>query len=149
MFDILKSAHDEPCGDHFVDKRTAYKALWAGYFWPSLFKDAKQHVKRCDSCQQVGQPNQTNEMPLCPQVIIERFEKWAIDFVGPINLASSNKKHILVCTDFVMKWVEAKAISFATERVLVDFPFTEIFTRFGVPREIFSDNGVQFISNLV
>ena len=41
MFDILKSAHDEPCGGHFADKWTAYKELHAGYFWPSLFKDAK------------------------------------------------------------------------------------------------------------
>ena len=96
----------------------------------------------------MGQPNQTNEMPLCPQVMIEPFEKWAIDFIGPINPTSLSKKHILVCTDFVTKWVEANVFSFATEKV-VDFLFSEIFTRFGVPREIVSDNGPQFISNLV
>ena len=55
----------------------------------------------------------------------------------------------MVCTDFITKWVEAKAVSFATEKVVVDFLFSEIFTRFGVPREIFSNNGPQFISNLV
>ena len=80
-------------------------------------------------------------MPLFPQVMIEPFEKWAIDFVGPINPTSLNKKHILVCTDFVTKWVEAKVVSFATERFVVHFLFTETFTRFGVPREIFSNNG--------
>ena len=88
-------------------------------------------------------------MHLCPHVIIEPFEKWAIDFLGPINPTSLNKKHILVCTDFVTKWVEAKVVSFATERLVVDFLFIEIFTRFGVPREIVSDNGPQFISNMV
>ena len=41
VFDILKYTHDEPCGRHFADKRTPYKVLRAGYFWPSLFKDAK------------------------------------------------------------------------------------------------------------
>ena len=51
VFDILKSAHDEPCGGHFADKRTAYKVLRARYFWPSLFKDSNQYVRRCDSCQ--------------------------------------------------------------------------------------------------
>eukprot|EP00253_Pinus_taeda_P031150 PITA_31150 len=51
VLDILKSAHDEPCGGHFADQQTAYKVLRAGYFWPSLFKDAKQFVKHCDSCQ--------------------------------------------------------------------------------------------------
>ena len=39
--DILKSSHDEPCGGHFANKQTAYKVLCVGYFWPSLFKDAK------------------------------------------------------------------------------------------------------------
>ena len=80
-------------------------------------------------------------MPLCPQVMIEPFEKWAIDFVGPINPTSLSKKHILICADFVTKWVEGKVVSFATEKVVVDFLFSEIFTRFGVPREIVSDNG--------
>lgn len=149
MLYILKSSHDEPCGGHFADKRAAYKILRAGYFWTSLSEDAKQYVQWCDIYQQVGQPNQTNQMPLCPQVMIETFGKWAIDFVGLINPTSLNKKHILVCTDFVTKWVEAKDVSFATEKVVVDFIFTEIFTIFGVPREIVSDNCSQFISNMV
>ena len=97
----------------------------------------------------MGQPNQTNEMPLCPQVMIDPFEKWAIDFIGPINPTSLFKKNILVCTYFVTKWVEAKVVSFAIEKVVVDFIFTENFIRFGVPREIVSENGLQFISNLV
>jgi len=92
--------------------------------------------------------NQVNEMPLCPQFMIEPFEKWAIYFVGPIAPTSLNKRHIFVCTDFVTKWVEAKVVSFAIAKV-VDFLFNAIFTRFGVPREIVTNNGLQFISNLV
>ena len=55
----------------------------------------------------------------------------------------------MVCTYFVTKWVEAKAFSFATKIVVVDFLYIEIFNRFGVAREIFYDSGPQFISNLV
>lgn len=88
-------------------------------------------------------------MPLFPYIMIKSFEKWAIDFVGPINPTSMNKRHILVCTDFVTNWVEAKTISFATEKFVVEILFSEIFTRFGVPREIVNDNGQQFIFNLV
>eukprot|EP00253_Pinus_taeda_P033557 PITA_33557 len=46
MPDILKACHDEPYSRHFADKRIAYKILSLGYHWPSLFKDAKQYVKR-------------------------------------------------------------------------------------------------------
>ena len=64
--DILKACHDEPCGGHFADKRIAYKILSLGYYWSPLFKDAKQYVKMCDSCQRVGKPTLSNEMPLQP-----------------------------------------------------------------------------------
>lgn len=60
---ILKACHDEPCGGHFADKRTTYKILHLGYYWPSIFKDAKEYVKRCDSCQILGKPAPSNEIP--------------------------------------------------------------------------------------
>jgi hypothetical protein len=41
----MKTYHDEPCGGHFVDKRTGYKALHMGYYWPILFQDAKSMYK--------------------------------------------------------------------------------------------------------
>jgi hypothetical protein len=88
-------------------------------------------------------------MPLQAQVVIEPFEKWALDFVGPINPTSKNKKYILVCTDYVTKWVEEKDLQAASEQSVVDFLFNDIFTRFGVPREIVTDQGTQFTSNLV
>ena len=92
----------------------------------------------------MGKPTTVDEMPLQSQVVIKPFEKWALDFVGPINPMSRRKKYILVCTDYVMKWVEAKALYSANEQSVVDFLFEEIFTRFGVPHEIFTDQGTQF-----
>eukprot|EP00253_Pinus_taeda_P002703 PITA_02703 len=66
-------------------------------------------------------------MPLKPQVLIEPFEQWALDFVGPINPPSNGKRYILVCTDYVTKWTEAKAVSRATKDTVVTFLFEEIF----------------------
>eukprot|EP00253_Pinus_taeda_P008492 PITA_08492 len=149
ILDILRACHDEPCGGHFADKRTAYKVLQLGYYWPSIFKDSKAYVKQCDSCQRVGRPILSDEMPLRPQVLIEPFEQWALDFVGPINPSSNGKRYILVCTDYVTKWVVAKAVSRATEDTVVTFLFEEIFVRYGVPRQIVTDQGVQFTSKLV
>jgi len=55
----------------------------------------------------------------------------------------------LVCIDYVTKWVEAKALPFANEKSVVNFLFEDIFTRFGVPREIVTDQGSQFTSKMV
>ena len=115
MHDILKASHDGPCGGHFSDKRTTYKIPHLGYYWPTLFRDAKRYVRSCDGCHRMGRPIKRNGIPLQPQVLIEPFEKWAIDFVGPINLASRKNIYILVCTDYVTKWVKAKAIPRATK----------------------------------
>ena len=111
----MKECHDEPCGGHFVDKRTAYKILCIGYYWPTLFRDAKKYVRICDSCQRMGKPISRDEMPLQPQVLIEPFDKWALDFVGPIDLPSQGKGYILVSTDYVTKWVKAKSLARETK----------------------------------
>eukprot|EP00253_Pinus_taeda_P029960 PITA_29960 len=88
-------------------------------------------------------------MSLKPQVLIEPFEQWALDFVRPINPPSNGKRYILVCTDYVTKWVEAKVVSRATEDTVVTFLFEEIFVRYGVPRQIVTDQGTQFTSKLL
>ena len=88
-------------------------------------------------------------MPLQPQVLIEPFEKWALDFVKPIDLPSQGKRYILVCIDYVTKWDEGNALTRATEQSLVNFLFEDTFTKFGVPREIVTNQGAQFTSKLV
>ena len=85
MTDILHACHDGPFGGQFFDKRTTYKFLHSGYYWPSIFKDAAKYVKGCDSFQRMGRPTSSDQMSLQPQVMIEPFEKWALNFVGPIS----------------------------------------------------------------
>ena len=72
------------CGGHFAGLVTAQKALQSGYWWPTLFIDANQYAKRCDPCQRVGKPTPSSVMPLIPILAQNPFEKWGIDFVGPI-----------------------------------------------------------------
>lgn len=72
-----------------------------------------------------------------------------MDFIGPINPPSNGKSHILVCTDYVTKWVEVRAMKNARDEKVAKFLYEEIFTCYGVPREIVTDQGTQFTSNLI
>ena len=44
------------------------------------------------------------------------------------------------------KWVEEKVLLRATDNSVIEFIYEDIFTHFGVPREIVFDNGAQFVS---
>ena len=56
-----------------------------------------------------------DEMPLQSQVTFEPFDKWGMDFIGPIDPPSRQKKYIIVCTDYLTKCAKAKAIKATTE----------------------------------
>jgi len=46
---------------------------------------------------------------------------------------SNGRKYILICTDYVIKWVEEKDLLKELEISVVDFLFEDIITHFGVP----------------
>jgi hypothetical protein len=147
--EILRSCQDGPCGGHFSEKHTTYKVLHLGYYWPSIFKDDAKYVRSCDSCQRIGKATSADKIPLRAQVMIEPFEKWALDFVGPISPMSHKKNYILVCMDYVTKWVEEESLFRDTEKFVFEVIYEDIFTRFGVAREIVTDKGTQFTSKLM
>ena len=73
---------------------------------------------------------------------VEIFDVWGIDFMGPIPMSEENK-YILVCVDYVSKWVEAQACSVNDARIVCKF-LRKLFSYFGKPRVIISDGGTHF-----
>jgi hypothetical protein len=148
---ILKGCHDDCCGGHFAGFVTAQKTLQSGYWWPTLFKDAALYAKKCDPCQRVGKPVPSSAMPLHPILAQVPFEKWGIDFVGPIKPPSCNgcKRYILVATEYVTKWAEAIATKNDDADIVARFLYENIITRFGYPKELVSDRGTHFINSTI
>jgi hypothetical protein len=48
---VLNDCHLGACGGHLSGMATAQKILRAGYFWPSIFKDCIEAIKKCPPCQ--------------------------------------------------------------------------------------------------
>lgn len=140
---ILQHCHQFSCGGHFGAKRTALKVLQSGFYWPHVFKDAFWFCSSCDRCQRTGNISSRNQMPLQNIQVVELFDVWGIDFMGPFP-NSFGYLYILVGVDYVSKWVEAVPSKTNDHRVVVKFLQDTIFTRFGTPRAIISDGGSHF-----
>nr|GEV59434.1 reverse transcriptase domain-containing protein [Tanacetum cinerariifolium] len=121
--DILIACHNEPTGGHHGANLTAKKIFDVGFFWPTIYKDAHEFVKNCDSYQRQGKISQRDEMPQNSIQICEIFDVWGIDFMGPFPSLRGNK-YILVAVDYLSKWVEAKALPTNDPR---DYPDCEVF----------------------
>ncbi|GJS80682.1 reverse transcriptase domain-containing protein [Tanacetum coccineum] len=143
--EILKACHEGPTGGHHSANLTARKVFDAGFFWPTIYRDAHSMIKSCDTCQRQGKISQRDEMPQNAIQVCEIFDIWGIDFMGPFPSSKGNK-YILVAVDYLSKWVEAKALPTNDARVVVKF-LKSLFARFGTPRAIISDRGTHFCND--
>nr|GFA37266.1 reverse transcriptase domain-containing protein [Tanacetum cinerariifolium] len=89
--EILEACHNGPTRAHHGANLTAKKVFVAGFFWPTIYKDAYELVKHCDSCQRQGKILQLDEMPQNAIQICKIFYVWGIDFMGPFSSSRGNK----------------------------------------------------------
>nr|GEW10503.1 reverse transcriptase domain-containing protein [Tanacetum cinerariifolium] len=143
--DILKSCHSGPTEGHYEANYAAKKVFDLGFYWPTIYKDAFELVKHCDSCQRQGKISQKDEMPQNSIQVCKIFDVWGIDFMGPFPSSKGNK-YILVAVDYLSKWVEAKALPTNDARVVVKF-LKSLFSRFRTPKAIISDRGTHFCND--
>ncbi|KAA3461805.1 Retrovirus-related Pol polyprotein from transposon 412 family [Gossypium australe] len=87
-----------------------------------------------------------HEMSLQSILEVELFDVWGIDFMGPFPLLVG-KLYILLAIGYVSKWVEVIALATNDANSVLKFLHKNIFTRFGTPRAIISDEGSHFIVN--
>ena len=140
---VISFCHDHACRGHFSANKTATKILQCEFYMPTMFRDAHAYCISCERCQKLRSISKRNMMPLNPILIVEIFDMWGIDFMGPFS-NSFDYLYILIDVDYVSKWVEAVACMTNDHRVVVKFLKDTIFARFGTPRAIISDGGKHF-----
>ena len=143
---ILYTMHTNPLSGHFGIKATIQRTL-EKYYWPSLGKDIREYIEACDACQRRGRPKATE--PMRPLIVGQPFSRIGIDIVGPLKRSKKGNIYIITATDYLMKWVEAKALKEATAKQVAQFLWEEIICRYGAPQEILSDRGKAFLNETI
>ena len=90
-------------------------------------------------------------MPLKPQVTLQAFHKWAIDFVGLINPPGkrTGSRYIITATDYLTRWAKANPAKDCSVDTTTQIIFENILTRFGCPIILMSDQGTYFLNQTI
>ena len=131
---VLNTLHDAHQGI------VKMKALARGYiWWPKIDVDLENVTKSCDKCLQ-ARPN-PKLVPLHPWERPGRaWERVHIDFAGPFM-----NDMFLIVVDAYSKWPEVVRMNTTTSSATINVLRT-IFSRYGYPEQLVSDNGPQFSS---
>ncbi|XP_075732178.1 uncharacterized protein K02A2.6 isoform X2 [Rhipicephalus microplus] len=131
---LLKLLHETHQGSSGM-KAVARSKFW----WPRLDRDIEALSAGCTNCAQ-NMPMPAAAPPVNWPKTNEKWSRLHVDFAGPIA-----GKMILVAVDAHTKWIEAVPVKHATTTSTITC-LRAMFSRFGVPRTIVSDNGTQFSS---
>ena len=145
---VLRAAHDSPLAGHMSVRKT-YQRVAQNFFWPNIRKDIKSHISRCKLCITKNPMHGKHRAPIQPTDKVGRpFEKIAIDIVGPMcHTSSEGHKYILTVIDTATRWPEAIPLRNVTSEKVCT-ALLDIFSRYGFPDIILSDNGTQFTSHI-
>ena len=84
---VMREVHKEVCEDHFGSWSLVHKLIRAGYFWPTMQRDAQAYVKACDKCQRFDNLIRQPTEELTPMMAPWLFAQWGLDIMGPFPMA--------------------------------------------------------------
>jgi hypothetical protein len=127
---VLAESHEGIARGNYAGKDTTQKVLRAGLWCPMIHRDSKEYYQTCDVCQRVGKPKRRDDMPLQPQVKLHAFNKWTIDFMGPINPPAkrTGARYSITMTKYLTIWVEAAPVKDCSTETTMHFLFEQVIT---------------------
>lgn len=147
--EILKTYHQSIFGGHpgFERMKCSIQKI---YHWPGMTKDIKEFIKNCSTCELSKITVHTKNPMVITTSASEPFQKIYIDIVGPINPVSIHEnRYIFTCNCSLTKFAIAVPMPDTTALSTAKALVHHVFMKYGISEEIVSDNGSNFISDLL
>ncbi|KAK7105148.1 hypothetical protein V1264_016564 [Littorina saxatilis] len=143
---VMGVAHDSIMGGHLGVKKTSDR-IQAAFYWPGLHADVTRFCRSCDICQKTIPRGRVPKVPLQKMPLIDRpFKRVAIDLIGEIKPPSeAGHRWVLTLVDYATRYPEAVPLKKIDTETVAE-ALVDIFSRIGVPEEILTDLGTQFVS---
>jgi len=138
--------HDNNC---HVGQERLYNSLKMKYWFPWMYSTVLQYVASCELCQRTKTSPHRKKAPLKPLEVVEPFGRVHMDFVGPLPQTTEGYRHILIVVDSTTLYVEAFPTKSTTAEEVAEILYKEIIARYGVMRELLTDQGSSFKNKLM
>ena len=137
--EVLKEAHRGHPGIVRLKR-----LLRQGVYWPGMAADAERWVRGCQGCalSDKSAPRDQQKGRSIPAPA-DAGAQWGVDISGPFF----NGQLLLVAVDYATGWPEVLSKKSLSSRDIIDWLEGEVFSRYGLPRALVTDNGPQFISH--
>ncbi|KAK3917082.1 Retrovirus-related Pol polyprotein from transposon 412 [Frankliniella fusca] len=145
----VKTYHEQlGVGNHFgVSKTLAYIKRF--FWWPGMFEDTYEVISQCGICAKFKGPTRQTKVPLKLFQEGVLHGRWHVDICGPINPKSKEGfEYILVAVEAFSGWPVVVPLYKQTADEVAQALITHVFSMFGAPQSLLTDQGKAFDSTL-
>ena len=125
-----------------------YWLIMRNYYWPKLFDDVVDHVKKCVTCQVQSRGSRAAPV-LETDIPHDPFQKISLDISGPYGTSDRGNCYILGFVDWLTGWPKAFVIPDKRAWTVSDIILSEIFSRYGAPEQLVTDNGSENVNKVM
>nr|GEY11955.1 reverse transcriptase domain-containing protein [Tanacetum cinerariifolium] len=100
---VLREIHEGLCSMHAGPRSVVAKALGSGYYWPTMYMDARKRIRECNDFQVYHPVPRNQQQNLTPITSSWPFYKWGIDIAGPFLKVPDKVKFLIVAIDYFTK----------------------------------------------
>ena len=143
---IIRAFHGNPAGGCHFGVTATFNKLSERCYWKGMYDAVQTHVNACEECQRQNTlkkgPSQLHPVPF-PDYC---FGQWGMDLVGPLKATPGGNQYIIVFTEYLSRWAEAKPLPDKTAVGVASALIECVVSRFGCPSTIISDQGREFVN---
>ena len=142
---VMKLAHE---GMGHMNCKRVVALIKQKFVWPGMGVEIKKHCESCPECQKC-QKRKAGKAPLILRPVLSvPFEVLAFDLVGPMEPGQGGCRFILTAICMASRWPEAVPLRTVTAQDVAEGMFL-VFSRTGIPLQLLTDQGPQFMGSLV
>ena len=144
---IVKEIHEGFAGQHMGRDKT-FDQIRKRFYWKGMTSDVYNYVNKCIPCNKQNlkvEPSPLRDTPIAKFP----FQRIGIDTTGKYPITAHENKFCLTITDHYSGWVELFPIQNKSAITICKILLNQVFNRYGWPRYITSDNGSEFVNEII